>query len=288
MITVTEMRAIADVLSVAPAVVDHDYVLGCLLHYLSLQPEVQRNLIFKGGTSLRKCHFVEYRFSEDLDFTATTGLAAATIQRMMNKAKELMQESIGIRTDSQETVVETIADDYGKESYEAKLYYEGPWRYGGTPRSLRMHINRDEQLLFSTKILPLIHTYSDQKDLPETSLRVYALEEIFVEKLRAFSGQRKWAVARDVYDLYTLSKSGVDINSALTAFPQKCAAKDISLADIDVAKVAQRRLEYENNWRNNLEYLVPASMRASFEEAWDKSLQLLLQALEKFSFSASF
>lgn len=56
MISVTEIRGIAEALSVAPAVVDHDYVLGCLLHYLSLQPKVQRSLIFKGGTSLQKCY----------------------------------------------------------------------------------------------------------------------------------------------------------------------------------------------------------------------------------------
>jgi len=136
-------------------------VLGCFLHSLALQPEVQRDLIFKGGTSLQKCHFPEYRFSEDLDFTATSAFSASTIQRLIDEAKSALQESIGIRTDTQETVVETIADDYGKESYEAKLYYEGPWKYGGTPRSLRIHISRDEQLSFSPKILPIMHNDSD-------------------------------------------------------------------------------------------------------------------------------
>jgi len=281
MITVTEIRRIADALSVAPAVVDHDYVLGCLLHYLSLQPEVQRSLIFKGGTSLQKCYFAEYRFSEDLDFTALQAFDAPTIQSLINEAKNTMQESTGIRTDAQITVVETIADDYGKESYEAKIYYEGPWKYGGTPRSLRIHISRDEQLLFSPKNLPIIHNYSDRKDLPQASIRVYALEEIFAEKLRAFSGQRKWAVARDVYDLYMLFKSNVDIDAALAAFPQKCAAKGISPADINVAKVMQRRMEYESNWRNNLEYLVPENAKALFEEAWDTALKLLSRASEK-------
>lgn len=33
-------------------------------------PECRDNLIFKGGTCLRKCYFEDYRFSEDLDFTA--------------------------------------------------------------------------------------------------------------------------------------------------------------------------------------------------------------------------
>jgi len=281
MITITEIRRIADALGVAPAVVDHDYVLGCFLHYLSLQPEVQRSLIFKGGTSLQKCYFAEYRFSEDLDFTALKTFDSTTIQNLVNEAKHAMQESLGIRADAQETVVETIADDYGKESYEAKLYYKGPWKYGGTPRSLRIHISRDEQLLFSPKNLPIMHNYSDRKDLPQAAIRVYALEEILAEKLRAFSGQRKWAVARDVYDLFMLSKSSVDSDAALAAFPQKCAAKGISRAESDIARVIQRRIEYENNWRNSLEYLVPATSKAMFEAAWDTALKLLLRASKK-------
>lgn len=37
------------------------------------------SLLFKGGTALKKCYFGDYRFSEDLDFTAVgsvpTGVA---------------------------------------------------------------------------------------------------------------------------------------------------------------------------------------------------------------------
>jgi hypothetical protein len=87
-------------------------------------------------------------------------------------------------------------------------------------------------------------------------------------------------VAREAYDLFMLSKNGVDRDAALAAFPQKCVAKGISRAEIDVAKVIQRRIEYENNWRNNLEYLVPATSQAGFDEAWDAALKLLARVLE--------
>ncbi len=279
MITVTEIRRLADVLEVGPPVVDHDYVLGCFLHYLALQPEVQEGWIFKGGTALRKCYFADYRFSEDLDFTAIKAVSAVAMQNVINHAKHKMQEALGIKTDKHDAEVEAIADDYGEESFEAKIYYEGPWQYGGTPRSLRIHVNRDEQLLFPPRTLPIIHAYSDDQELVKTSLRVYALEEVFAEKLRAFSGQRKWAIARDVYDLHMLSKSSVNIEAALQAFPQKCSAKGIALSQLDVAKVEWRRREYENNWRNNLEYLVPTKAKAVFEEAWNTALEFLARGL---------
>lgn len=53
---------------VPPDTVDKDYVLG---HFLSVFFETYKDdLIFKGGTCLRKCYIKNYRFSEDLDFTA--------------------------------------------------------------------------------------------------------------------------------------------------------------------------------------------------------------------------
>lgn len=281
MISLAEVRRIAGAQGVDPAVVDHDYAIGCFLHYFSLQPKVRKNLIFKGGTSLSKCYFAGYRFSEDLDFTALRQVSAPAIRSMVDEAKKAIQKSIGIRTDRPETVIETIDDDYGTESYEARFYYDGPVVYGGTPRSIRIHVNRDEPLLFPPQDLPLIHIYSDQKDLPATSVRVYALEEIMAEKLRAFSGQRKWAVARDVYDLFMLSKSNVDIEAVLKAFPKKCAAKGIVVAEIEPAKVAERRAEYEKNWQTNLEYLIPATMKAEFAGAWKTALALLKKAMSK-------
>lgn len=49
--------------------VDKDYVLGHFLHTLYNFDEYQKLFVFKGGTSLRKCYFPDFRFSEDLDFT---------------------------------------------------------------------------------------------------------------------------------------------------------------------------------------------------------------------------
>ena len=34
-------------------------------------PSLNSDLLFKGGTCLKKCYFETYRFSEDLDFTVT-------------------------------------------------------------------------------------------------------------------------------------------------------------------------------------------------------------------------
>lgn len=280
MINQAEIRRIAGSLGVDPQVIDHDYVLGCFLHYLSLEKQVKKSWIFKGGTSLAKCYFSEYRFSEDLDFTALNVLTVDSLLKTTNSAKKMMQDSIGIRTDGQETKVEVIQDDYGKESFEAKIYYEGPWIYGGSNRSLQVHVNRDELLLFPAQMKSITHKYSDVAGLPPSALQVYSLEEILVEKLRALSGQRRFAIARDLYDIQFLSKTAVSIENVLKGFPRKCEIKGIKVHDIDIERIKNRKPEYETNWKNNLEYLIPEVLKVSFEEAWDISVCLLQKAIK--------
>jgi predicted nucleotidyltransferase component of viral defense system len=51
--------------------VQQDYILTWLLYGIGQNPALQNSLVFKGGTALKKCYFGRYRFSEDLDFTAT-------------------------------------------------------------------------------------------------------------------------------------------------------------------------------------------------------------------------
>lgn len=58
--------AIADRLGTSPAIVEKDYYVTMFLEALSKRVP---DLIFKGGTSLSKCHKIINRFSEDIDLT---------------------------------------------------------------------------------------------------------------------------------------------------------------------------------------------------------------------------
>ncbi len=281
MISTGEVQRIAGALGLEPRVIDHDYVLGCYLCFLGTQSTVQKKWLFKGGTALRKCYFEEYRFSEDLDFTVLGIISVENLRNVLRSANIAMQDAIGIRTDEREIVVDIIEDDYGKESYEARIYYFGPWNYGGSPRSIRIHTNRDERLVFPTKMLSVFHQYSDRGELPRATIQAYCLEEMMAEKLRAFSGQRKQAIPHDIFDLYHLSRNVDNVEKVVEAFPQKCQAKGISPDSIDLDKVIARKFEFENNWRQGLEYLIPTNLKVSFEEAWNTSIRLLEKASQE-------
>ena len=51
-------------------IIEKDYILSWVLAGIAANKKLQNELIFKGGTALKKCYFGNYRFSEDLDFTA--------------------------------------------------------------------------------------------------------------------------------------------------------------------------------------------------------------------------
>jgi predicted nucleotidyltransferase component of viral defense system len=58
-----EILSMASDLSLAPEVVEKDYVLGWILAGIYADPELAAAWVFKGGTCLKKCFFETYRFS---------------------------------------------------------------------------------------------------------------------------------------------------------------------------------------------------------------------------------
>jgi predicted nucleotidyltransferase component of viral defense system len=63
MILKREIEMIAEQKRVAKTTIDKDWVLGHFLDAIFSVPECRQNLVFKGGTCLKKCYFENYRFS---------------------------------------------------------------------------------------------------------------------------------------------------------------------------------------------------------------------------------
>ena len=86
MIRDAEIRRDARAAGVEPRIIELDYALGWALRGIARHPELARRLVFKGGTCLRKCYFPDYRFSEDLDFTATQWFAREEFEEAVAEA----------------------------------------------------------------------------------------------------------------------------------------------------------------------------------------------------------
>ncbi len=274
MISEVELRNLARRWNVDLMLLDLDYSLGCFLAGLS-QQDLAGRLRFKGGTCLRKCYFPNYRFSEDLDFTAESRLTEADLRAIVEQAVRWVEREIGLNFSAAPVRIGTITDEYGKESHEVRLYYRGPLSRTGSPQALRLDVTRAEVLSFPSESRSILHPFSDQAMIGATRISTYSLEEILAEKIRAIAGQRRFAISRDLYDIHQLLQQEVALSRVLPALPAKFEVKGMKIEEVRVSDLQARRPEFEADWHRRLTYLLPRSQSVSFEDAWETVIQAL-------------
>ena len=195
------------------AVLERDYCLAWFLAGLS-QSKLRDLLIFKGGTALKRCHFGDYRFSEDLDFTLARKVEFAEIREGLEEVYELVAQASGIRFSFEAEDRQTHVN-----SYTFYLRYQGPLP---TSNTVKVDITVSEILLFPVEQLPILRTYPEFEDVPEDRpISVYSLNEIATEKVVALQDKAR-NEPRDLYDLWFLtSHADVDIGTLIGAVTEK-------------------------------------------------------------------
>ena len=280
MIGEAELRRCAARWGVDPMVVDLDYSLGWFIAALYRANQIADRLCFKGGTCLRKCYFADYRFSEDLDFTARVRISPGQLLEWVERAAHWAAEADGPDYRASSPRLETVQDEYGSETYQVRVYYRGPLRWGGDPRAIRLDITRWERLVLSPVTRRLIHRYSDEAALAQAEIACYPLTEILAEKVRAVGGQRRFAISRDIYDIHRLVQSGVRASDVVPLLPAKFAARGVDIEALDVEQVAVRRAAFEDDWNRRLRHLIQDASAVTFDAAWDTTIHTLRQVQE--------
>ncbi|HEX9824956.1 MAG TPA: nucleotidyl transferase AbiEii/AbiGii toxin family protein [Flavobacteriaceae bacterium] len=241
---------------VPPDTVDKDYVLG---HFLSVFVAHNKDdLVFKGGTCLRKCYIENYRFSEDLDFTALNKdfvLEQKTLEVVANEVTEQTGILFYI-----EPVKPVLFNDQPK-GFQVKIKHWGANHSKNQPppphnrwnTKIKLEVSTDELVLLNTEMRTIMHPYSDEATV-EKQCNCYSINEIVSEKLRALL-QRSYTAPRDFYDLYHLTQ---DFN--------KADWKNIK--PIFLKKMEHKNLEYKSP-----EDLIDDSKLANVERAWKNSVE---------------
>jgi len=251
-------------------IVDLDYVLGAFLSQW-YRDDVATQLRFKGGTCLRKCYFPDYRFSEDLDFTAEEEIRQAELEALLERTAQRIQDTLGLNLNAQPRKMRTVHDQHGGSTIEVRLYYRGPLRRTGAPRAIQLHITTasSEYLSPSTNFREIFHPFGDQAMIVGVNVPCYSLEEILSEKLRALTGQRRFAISRDIFDVHQLiTRGGVRVEEMHDLIAHKFAAKDIAFTGIQLNQVEAREDEFKRDWERGLQYLLPPTEETSFKDAW--------------------
>jgi len=193
MITKEELLEFSKLMNLNLGQAEVDYFQYIILFIISSKTPTR--LIFKGGTALQKCYFLE-RFSEDLDFNS--------------------EEEINLK----ETIEKGLKDFFIDFDSEINVHdkgtnlifkIKGPLFNGNKNSFCKIQID----LSFREKIMltpNLIRIAKRINETPSFDLFVMNEEEILAEKIRAIYTRNK---ARDVYDLAFLLNKGIKINKNL-------------------------------------------------------------------------
>ena len=278
MIRDAEIRRLAGAAGVEPRIVELDYVLGWVLWGIAGNEYLSGRLVFKGGTCLRKCYLPDYRFSEDLDFTATEWFGWEELKEAVNQAFSTAAELSGIDFAAQEPRMRITEEEYGRETLRLTHYWRGPHTTAGSPPGIRLDITRDEVLAFEPVLRSVFHPFSDSKTLAPHRIRCYALEEVMAEKVRAVLGQRIFAVSRDLYDIFSLLDQ-VDEKRVLAGLPKKLDVRGLGPEGLGAGRLTGRREDFRADWERNLVHLLPPGGEKGFDEVWDPVSEFIARVI---------
>lgn len=247
-------------------ILERDYVLSWLLAGISQVEALHDTLIFKGGTALKKCFFGDYRFSEDLDFSAMgdvpigEGMEEA-IREACDRAARLLDEFAPVEIVC-ERYTEREPHPGGQETFTIRVRL--PWHRAPQTRVM-VETALDEKILKPVQKRSIIHDYGEPL---AARVKVYALEEIVAEKLRAILQhvemlqERGWtrSRARDYYDLWRVLgafQERLDFSGFSDFLRSKCTVRNVSFDGPDDF-FQETMLNYvDKTWQQWLGSLIP-------------------------------
>jgi predicted nucleotidyltransferase component of viral defense system len=223
--------------------IELDYALGWFLCEMSSH-SIAQSLAFKGGTALRRCHFGEYRFSEDLDFTLLTD--QLTFEQI-KKAFEEIAASVKTKTGMDFSFSREDSQSH-QNSHTFYMAFTGPMR---ARREFKVDITKREVITGKLDELGIIHTYSEF-DFPEhQKLKVYSIDEIATEKIVALTDPKR-NQPRDLFDIWTLAEErDLDLAMLAPAIAEKLRFRDRTADGLSHAFDKKEKL-LKATWNNRL------------------------------------
>lgn len=192
------LRRLAGKKGIALGILEKDQAVTVALGGIASEA-CARYLVFKGGTALSKVYFRDYRFSEDLDFTASRDVS----DEIMEAEPRILEagQRAGVR------MVRLARVPGGRGGRTLKLRYED---MNGHPNHVLVQISLREQVLLPAEA----RSIRDPYDVVSVAVRVPTMDlrEIVAEKVRALLMRTQ---ARDLYDLWFLLREDVALEHTL-------------------------------------------------------------------------
>ena len=271
MISKNEINKLASEQKVRTSTIDKDWVLGHFVDAIYTIPECRNDMIFKGGTCLKKCRFPNYRFSEDLDFTSINENFVLDM-KMLKKIVELVSERTEMLLHIQS--LENLQFNNQITGYCAKIKYWGadhsknqqasaPSRW---QTSIKIEIILYEKMIFAPELATILHLYSDKLTENAQNIPIYSINEVLAEKIRALI-QRSYTAPRDYFDIWYLSKhiENIDWMEIVKGFYKKIAYKNLHFSSTEQLINENNDKILKSAWKNSLEHQIENGKLPEYE-----------------------
>lgn len=229
------LRRVSRERGLALDVVEKDYLIGWILFCIS-ETKLSESLALKGGTALSKVYFpLEWRVSEDLDFTLLVGdtsAVAAGLSEVLTVGEEQLPEAN----------LRFREEPYSNPEFvRARLQYSGPV----SPNNVRIEIML-ERFVGAAREVEVPRPY---EDWPVFRVTTYSLETILAEKMRSLLERTR---VRDWYDVWRLSGEVEDREEVKRLFLRKVEGKGVVFSGIGDFFPTSLREELEPYWEVGL------------------------------------
>ena len=286
MISKNEINKLALEQKVRTSTIDKDWVLGHFVDAIYTIPECRNNLIFKGGTCLKKCRFPNYRFSEDLDFTAINENFVFEM-KMLKKIVELVTGRTEMLVHIQS--LENLQFNNQVTGYCAKIKYWGadhsknqqPPEPSRWQTSIKIEVILYEKMFFAPDLATILHPYSDKLTENAQNILIYSINEALAEKIRALI-QRSYTAPRDYFDIWYLSKNikNIDWEEVVKGFYKKIAYKNLYFSGTEQLINESNDKILKTAWKNSLEHQIESGKLPEYETV-KNDLKILLEKIFK-------
>lgn len=242
MITLDELKVIADERHFNIVLLEKDYLLTLLLYHIK---DIE-GLHFKGGTALNKIYLGHQRLSEDLDFSLSIGTKNAEKQ---------------IRNRLEGTFFKKITHDNRYDKFIRLVVHYRLFHDDGT---IYIDLNENENAIIKPDTAKMLHFYKGH--IPKFKISCLDASEMTAEKIRATCQRYK---PRDYYDLYYIIKKKLPIDLRLVS--EKFKEYD---TDFDVSLIFKNTNKIFREWNDDLFNLTKSELE------FDKMINALKKYFE--------
>jgi predicted nucleotidyltransferase component of viral defense system len=242
--------------------IEKDYVISWVLWGIARNEFLNNNLVFKGGTCLKKMHFDDYRYSEDMDFTLRDD--SVSDKEILENFQSVF-EQVYVESRIMAEIVEDSVDNH-KASGSLKFKMSHVATHGSD--EIKVDITREETIEFDVQHQVVLNNYSDLEEEDRTRIHCYSLEEILIEKTTALMGR---TIPRDLYDFdYLIEEEGIELRDVYIEFMRKAENKGHNPKEF-MDKVMPKMTTFARDWNTSLGKQMTEDELPDFKNLWRKS-----------------